>query len=273
MPLDFAAVICESDAAGVDVLDAFFIEPPAEDELAREGAGAAGELAAGAAFDIGAVALGFAPDDWLLLAAALELSAAAVPESAVVDFSVVFFLLLLAPAVLAPAESLDGSPGAAAVVSAFLLFLLLLVSLVVLLAGPLEASPEDAALTSDFLLFLALLFEGLLLAVSELAELSDAEVPDFVDFELFFDVAESEFVLLVSLSELAFFLDFLLLVEAVPWSADVWDCVCWDWAKATGTDNMNKRHVAPTKAVNFLGKKRLLDMRPTFRICKVAAGK
>ena len=263
MPLDFAAAIWESDAAGVDVVDAFFIEPPAEDELALEVAGAAGELAAGAEFGIAAAALGFAPDD-LLLAAAFELSAAAAPESATVDFSVVFFLLLLVPVVLVPAESLDGSAEAAAVVSAFLLFLLLLVSVVVLLAGAPDASPEDAALTSDFLLFLPLLFEELLLAVSELAELSDAEVSDF-DFELFLEEAEEEFVLLVSLSEPAFFLDFLLLVEAVPWSVDVPDGVCWDWAKATGRNNMDKRHIAPAKTVNFQEKKRLIDMRPTFR--------
>jgi len=271
MPLDFAAAICESDAAGVDVLDAFFIEPPAEDELAVEVARAAGGLATGAESDIGAVALAFAPDDWLLLAAVFELSAAAVPESAMVDFSVVFFLLLLVPVVLVLAESLEDSPEAAVVVSDFWLLLLLFVS-VLLLTGALEASPEDAVLTSDFLLFLSLLREELLLAVSELAELSDADVSDFFDFELFFVEVESEFVLLVSLPELAFFLDFLLLVEAVPWSAEVPDCVCWDWAKATGTDNMNNRHPAPAKAVNFHERKRFIDMRPTFRSARVAAG-
>ena len=265
MPLDFAVAICESDAAGVDGVGAFFIEPAAEGELAAGVAGAAGGLAAGAEFDIGAVALAFAPDDLLLLAAALELSAAAVPESAMAGFSVVFFLLLLVPVVFVLAESLAGSPAAAAAVSDFLLFLLLLVSVVLLPAGALEASPVDAGLTSDFLLFLLLLFEELLLAVSELAELSDADASDFFDFELFFDEVESEFVLLVSLSALAFFLDFLLLVEAVPWSADVPDCVCWDWATETGTENMNNRHVAPAKALNFHEKKRFIVMKPTFR--------
>ena len=269
MPLDFAAAICESDAAGVDVLDAFFIEPPAAGELAVAVAGAAGGLPAGAEVDIGAVALTFAADDLLLLAAAFELSAAAVPESAMVDFSVLFFLLLLLPVVLVLAESLGDSPEAAAFVSDFLLFLLLLVSVVLLLAGALEASLEDAALTSDFLLFLLLLFEELLLAVSELAELSAADVSDFFDFELFFDELESEFVLLVSLSELAFFFDFLLLVEAVPWSADVPDCVSWAWATATGMDNINNRHVVPAKAVNFHEKKRFIDMKPTFRSARL----
>jgi hypothetical protein len=266
MPLDLAAAICESEAVPVDALDAFFIEPPADGELAVEVGGAAAGLAAGAEFDIGAAALAFAPADLLLLAAAFELSVAAVPESAIVDLSALFFLLLLVAVVLA--DSLEASPEAAAVVSDFLLFLLLFVSVVFLLASSLEASPEDAVLTSDFLLFLPLLFEELLLAVSELAELSDVDESDFFDFELF-DEVESELVLLVALSELAFFLDFLLLLEAVPWSADVPDCVSWDWARATGTDNRNNRHVAPTQAVNFREKKRFIDMKPTFRSARL----
>lgn len=202
--------------------------------------------------------------------AAFELSAAAVPESATVDFSALFFLLLLVPAVLVLADSLAPSPEAA-VASDFLLFLLLFDSVVLLLAGSLEVSP-DAVLASDFLLFLLLLFAELLSAVSELAEPSDADESDFFDFELFFDEVESEFVLLVVLSELAFFLDFLLLVEVIPWSAGVPDCVSWGWARAIGTDNMNNRHIPPARAVKFREKKLLIDMKPTLGSAKVAAG-
>jgi hypothetical protein len=267
MPLDFAAAICESEAAPAEVLDAFFIEP-AEGEVAAEVTGAADGLAAGAEFDIGAAAWAFAPDDLLLLAAAFELSAAAVPESATLEVSLVFFLLLFVPVVLVLADSLEASPEDAAVVSDFLLFLLLFASVVLLLAGSLEASPEAAVLTSPFLLFLPLLFEELLLADSEPVELADAGESDFFDFELFFEEVESELVLLVALSELAFFLDFLLLVEAVPWSADVPDCVSWGWARAPG-DNRNNRHVAPSQAVNFREQKRFIDMKPTFRSARL----
>ena len=262
MPLDFAAAICESEAEAVDVLDAFFVAPPAEGELAVELA--AGGLPAGVEFDIGAAALVFAPDDLLLLAAGFELSAAAVAESATVDFSALFFLLLFVPVVLALADSLEASPEAEAVVSDFLLFLLFFVSVVLLLAGSLAVSP-DAVLVSDFLLFLLLLFEELLSALSELAELSDADESDSFAFELFFVGEVESDVLLVALSELAFFLDFLLLVEVVLWSADVPDCVSWDWARAAGTDNMNNRHVPPAQAVNLRKREPFIDMKPPFR--------
>jgi hypothetical protein len=297
MPLDFAAAICESEAPPAGVLDVFFIEPPAEAELEAELAGAAGALA-GAEFDMGAAALAFAPEDLLvLLAGVFALSAAAVPESIMLEFSVLFFLLLLVPVVLALAASLEASPEDAALVSDFLLLLLLFVSLVLALAGwfeaspedaalvsdfllfllllvpfvlalaaSLEASPEDAALASDFLLFLLLLFEELLLAVSELAELSDVAESDFFDFELFVDEVESpvELVLLVALSELDFFFDFLLLVEVVPWSEDVPDWASWDWARETATDNVNKRHIPAAHAATFR-EKRFIDMEATFR--------
>jgi len=298
MPLDFAAAICESEAPPVGVLDVFFIEP-AEAEL-EEVAGAAGALA-GAEFDMGAAALVFAAEDLLVpLTGVFALSAAAVPESIMLEFSVLFFLLLLVPLVLvlagslaaspedaalvsdfllfllplvplvlALAGSLAASPEDAALVSDFLLFLLLLVPLVLALAGSLAASPEDAALVSDFLLFLLLLllFEELLLAVSELAELSDVAESDFFDFELFLDEVESpvELVLLVVLSELDFFLDFLLLVEVVPWSAEVPDWVSWDWARETATDNVNKRHIPAAHAATFR-EKRFIDMEATFRL-------
>jgi len=267
MPLDFAAAICESEAPPVGVLDVFFIEP-AEAEL-EEVAGAAGALA-GAEFDMGAAALVFAAEDLLVpLTGVFALSAAAVPESIMLEFSVLFFLLLLVPVVLAPAGSLAASPEDAALVSDFLLFLLLLVPLVLALAGSLAASPEDAALVSDFLLFLLLLllFEELLLAVSELAELSDVAESDFFDFELFLDEVESpvELVLLVVPSELDFFLDFLLLVEVVPWSAEVPDWVSWDWARETATDNVNKRHIPAAHAATFR-EKRFIDMEATFRL-------
>jgi hypothetical protein len=216
IPLDFAAAICESEAPPVGALDVFFIELPAE--LEAEVAGAAGALA-GAEFGIGAAALALAAGDLLvLLTGVFALSAAAAPESIMLEFSVLFFLLLLDAVGLALAASLEASPEDMALVSDFLLFLLLLVAVGLALAASLEASPEDVALVSDFLLFLLLLFEELVLAVSELAELSELVESDFFDFELFFDDAESpaEPVLLAALSELDFFFDFLLLVEVVP---------------------------------------------------------
>jgi len=213
MPLDFAAAICESETAAAGVLvDAFLVEPPAEVELGAEVAAAEGALAAGAA-------LALLPDALLeLLAVVFELSAVAAPASAVLD-SPLFFLLLLVPAVLVLAGSLEGSEELAALVSDFLLFLLLLLAPAVLvLAGSLEGSEELAALVSDFLLFLLLLFVELLLAVSELAELSDVAESDFFDFVLLFDELESllELVLFVVSSEVDFFFFFLLLVEVVP---------------------------------------------------------
>jgi hypothetical protein len=294
MPFDFAAAICESEAPPVGALEVFFIELPAEAEPEAEVAGVVGALAA--EFDMGAAALALAAEDLLVLAGVFALSAeAADPESITLEFSVLLFLLLLVPVVLALAGSLEASPEDAALVSDFLPFLLLFVpvvlalagsleaspedaalvsdflpflllfvSAVLALAGPLEASPEDAALVSDFLLFLLVLFEELLLAISELAELSEAAESDFFDFELFFDEVESpeELVLLVALSELDFFFDFLLLVEDV--SADVPDWESCDWAKATGTDNMNNRHIPAAQAVSFR-EKRFINIEPTFR--------
>jgi hypothetical protein len=180
MPLDFAAAICESETAAAGVLvDAFFVEPPAEVELGAEVAGPEGALAAGAG-------LALLPAVLLeLLALAFELSAAAAPASAV--DSALFFLLLLAPVVPVLAVSLEGSE-------------------------------ELAELVSDFLLFLLLLFVELLLVVSELAELSGVAESDFCDFVLLFEEPESllELVLLVVSSEVDFFSFFLLLVEVVP---------------------------------------------------------
>jgi hypothetical protein len=190
MPLDFAAAICESETAAAGVLvDVFFVEPPTEVELGAEVAGAAGALAAGAEFDIAAAALLFAADDLLeLLAVVFELSAVAAPASAALDFSALFFRLLLAPAVL-------------------------------VLAGSLEVSAEVAPAVSDFVLFLLLLFVELLLVASELAELSDVAESDFfdLDFVPLFDELESlaELVLLVVSSEVDFFF-FLLLADVVP---------------------------------------------------------
>jgi hypothetical protein len=213
MPLDFAAAICESETAAAGVLvDAFFVEPPAEVELGAEVAGAEGALAAGAA-------LALLPDVLLeLLAPAFELSAVAAPASAVLE-SALFFLLLLAPGVLGLADSLPGSEELAALVSDFLLFLLLLLAPAVpVLAVSLEGSEEVAALVSDFLLFLLLLFVEPLLVVSELAELSGVAESDFLDFVLLFEELESPLVLvlLVVSSEVDFVFFFLLLVEVVP---------------------------------------------------------
>ena len=194
-PLDLAAAICESEAGPVAAafVDVFFVEAGlAEDEPAV--AGAAGVLAAGAEVDAGVAAFAFAPDDLLVAVEGFALSVAGVPESAAAELAALFFLLLLEPLVLVLADSLDA------------------------------ASPIGAPLVSDFLLFLALLWVELLLAGSELAELSEVAESDFFDFVLFFDEVESlvELLLLVALSELDFFfLDFLLLVEVVPWSADV----------------------------------------------------
>lgn len=268
MPLDFAAAICESEAAPDGGLEVFFIEPPAEVELEAEVAGAAGVLAAGAELDIGAVALALAPEALVLFAGVFELSAAAAPDSIMLELSVLFFLLLLAPVVLVLADSLEASPEDAALVSDFLLFLLLLVALA--LADSLEASPEDATFVSDFLFFLLLLFEELLLAVSELAELSDVAESDFFDFVLFFDEVESpaELVLLVALSELDFFFDFLLLVAAVLWSEDVPDWASWDWAMETVTDNVSNRHIPAAHAANFR-EKCFIDIEPTFRSARL----
>jgi hypothetical protein len=212
MPLDFAAAICESETAAADVLvDAFFVEPPAEVELEAEVAGAEGALAAGAA-------LALLPDVLLeLLAVAFELSAVAVPVSAVLD-SALFFLLLLAPEVLVLAGSPEGSEELAALVSDFLLFLLLLLAAVPVLAVSLEGSEEVAALVSDFLLFLLLLLVEPLLVDSELAELSGVAESDFLDFVLLFEELESLLVLVLFVvsSEVDFVFFFLLLVEVVP---------------------------------------------------------
>jgi hypothetical protein len=144
MPLDFAAAICESETAAAGVLvDAFFVEPPAEVELGAEVAGAEGALAAGAA-------LALLPDVLLeLLAAAFELSAAA-PASGVLD-SALFFLLGLA-------VSLEGSEELVALVSDFLLFLLLLFVEPLLVAS--ELAELSGVAESDFLDFV-LLFEEL----------------------------------------------------------------------------------------------------------------
>ena len=211
MPLDFAAAICESETSPAGVLaDAFFVEPAADGEL--EGAGAAGALAAGVA----AAALEFPPDDLLeLLAVVFELSVVAVPESAALDFSLLFFRLLLAPVVPALAGSLEVPAESAVLGVSALFFLLLLVPAVLVLAGSLEVSAE-VALASDFLLFLLLLFEVLLL-VSELAELSEVAESDFFDFVLLFDEVESPLALVLPVvsSEVDFFF-FLLLVVDVP---------------------------------------------------------
>jgi hypothetical protein len=212
MPLDFAAAICESETAAAGVLlDAFFVEPPAEVELGAEVAGAEGALAAGAA-------LALLPDVLPeLLVAAFELSAVAAPASAVLD-SALFFLLLLAPGVLGLAGSLAGSEELA-LVSDFLLFLLLLLAPAVpVLAVSLEGSEEVAAVVSDFLLFLLLFFVEPLLVVSELAELSGVAESDFLDFVLLFEELEPPLVLvlLVVSSEVDFVFFFLLLVEVVP---------------------------------------------------------
>jgi len=211
MPLDFAAAICESETSPAGVLaDAFFVEPPADGEL--EVAGAAGAVAAGVA----AAALEFPPDDLLeLLAVVFELSVVAVPESAALDFSLLFFRLLLAPVVPALAGSLEVPAESAVLGVSALFFLLLLVPAVLVLAGSLEVSAE-VALASDFLLFLLLLFEVLLL-VSELAELSEVAESDFFDFVLLFDEVESPLALVLPMvsSEVDFFF-FLLLVVDVP---------------------------------------------------------
>jgi len=212
MPLDFAAAICESETSPAGVLaDAFFVEPAADGEL--EGAGAAGAVAAGVA----AAALEFPPDDLLeLLAVVFELSVVAVPESAALDFSLLFFRLLLAPVVPALAGSLEVPAESAVLGVSALFFLLLLVPAVLVLAGSLEVSAE-VALASDFLLFLLLLFEVLLLGVSELAELSEVAESDFFDFVLLFEEVESPLALVLPVvsSEVDFFF-FLLLVVDVP---------------------------------------------------------
>jgi len=213
MPLDFAAAICESETVAAGVLvDVFFVEP-AEVELGAEVAGAAGALAAGAVFDIAGEALLFPPDDLLeLLAAVFELSASAVPASVALDFSALFFRLLLAPVVLALDGSLEVSAELAPPVSDLLLFLLLLLAPAVLV---LDGSLEVSALVSDFLLFLLLV--ELLLVDSELAELSEVAESDFFAFVLLFDELESlvELELVVS-SEVDFFFFFVLLLDVVP---------------------------------------------------------
>ena len=233
MPLDFAAAICESETADAAVLvDAFLVEPPAEVELEAEVAAAEGVLAAGAA-------LALLPDILLeLLAVVFELSAVAAPASAGLD-SALFLLLLLAPAVL-------------------------------VLAGSLEGSEALAALVSDFLLFLLLLLVELLPVVSELAELSEVAESDFFDFVLPLDELESllELVLLVVSSEVDFFFVFLLLVDVVSCSVDVPDWASWDWARATVADKIYNRQSPAAHAVNIL-EKRVINMDPTFRSARL----
>jgi hypothetical protein len=268
MPLDFAAAICESETAAAGVLvEVFFVEPPPAAALGAEVAGVAGALAAGAEL----AALVLLPEDLLeLLAVVFELSAAAAPASAVLDFSALFFRLLLASVVLVLVGSLEVPAASAVLDFSVLFFRLLLAPVVLVLVGSLAVSAEAAPPLSDFLLFLLLLLVELLPVVSELAELSEVAESDFFDFVLPLDELESllELVLLVVSSEVDFFFVFLLLVDVVSCSVDVPDWASWDWARATVADKIYNRQSPAAHAVNIL-EKRVINMDPTFRSARL----
>jgi hypothetical protein len=187
MPLDLAAAICGSEAAGVAA--ALLVLVAGFDAGAMEFEGAAIEL--DGAGEVGAVEVCVAGAGLAGVAAAAE------PES-ISDFLLLRVRLVGVAPVSVPAAAVAGVAAGAPVAgaapeSAAAAFLLLRVFLVGVAVVSADAVPVEApAASSDFLLFLLFFVVALSLAVAEAPEPAAAVSPpaDFLDFFVFLVVLE-----------------------------------------------------------------------------------